>query len=231
MVRKKRICWRFPKTLPGFSLIEVALGLAIFGVIMGGTMRFFDQRRKVTESVRVQENQERVLLALGGYVRVHGRLPCPADPKSRGVARWDCQSPELLCGEVPYKTLGLPRHLVMGPGHRIFGYIVNPTVANRPNPIWKGGRAFCGLLRQPRPQPRNIFIFKDAETQLPDKNPPVLMLFERKSGFSGGLPYDIRTDYKIVLPKDFTSAQLFRMAVFENFVSYYVKTTCPEDES
>lgn len=69
----------------GFTLIELALTLAIFGVLAAGLLVPFVAQvtqRKVAETERALESAREVLL---GFAAANGRLPCPATDASNGV--------------------------------------------------------------------------------------------------------------------------------------------------
>lgn len=70
----------------GFSLLELAIALAILGLIAGGTMQLVtafssEQRLDVTRQ-RLDAIEE----ALTRYASRHGRLPCPADASAMTIA-------------------------------------------------------------------------------------------------------------------------------------------------
>jgi len=70
----------------GFSLLELAIALAILGLIAGGTMQLVtvfssEQRLDVT-----RQRLKAIEQALVRYASRHGRLPCPADAEAMTVA-------------------------------------------------------------------------------------------------------------------------------------------------
>ncbi len=96
----------------GFSLIELALVLAIVGLVSGGLA--FPLAAQITQK-HVQETQEKLQAtteALVGYAVLNGHLPCP-DSNGDGLADTSCNDSALsnsnvVLGDVPWATLGLP---------------------------------------------------------------------------------------------------------------------------
>jgi len=91
----------------GFSLVEMAIVLAIVGLLLGGLMPTILTQM---ESQRINETRKQldeIQQALIGYAIINGRLPCPAystgneDPIGGGA----CNHP--YDGFVPAATLGL----------------------------------------------------------------------------------------------------------------------------
>lgn len=124
----------FLKSTDGFTLAELALVLAIIGVIAGLSLplltHFKDQERKQTTLKR----QEFVLTALGTYVARHHQLPCPTNPqtvgKQQGIARLSCNDRNQASsfGMIPFRTLGISEAVTKDAyGHPMY-YAVNPTL-------------------------------------------------------------------------------------------------------
>lgn len=76
---------RAPRLARGFTLIELAMVVAIVGLVLGGMLLTLsaqvDQSNR-TETLRRLENAKELLL---GYAIVNGRLPCPARSTSAGA--------------------------------------------------------------------------------------------------------------------------------------------------
>lgn len=94
----------------GFTLVEMAVALAIFGLLLGGLLmplsahmdqRNYSETRKAMADIRE---------ALLGYAMVHGYLPCPAVSASDGsedrAAGGACVK---RAGFLPWSALGLPK--------------------------------------------------------------------------------------------------------------------------
>ncbi len=92
----------------GFSLLEMAIVLAIVGLLLAGLLPTLagqvEQQRRSETRKQIDEIKE----ALTGYAIVNGRLPCPANgtlasgSSNAGVA--DCS---LSVGVTPWVTLGI----------------------------------------------------------------------------------------------------------------------------
>jgi prepilin-type N-terminal cleavage/methylation domain-containing protein len=129
----------FLKDTYGFTLVEMAIVLAILGIIIGLSLplltHFKDQERKQI----TLKHQELVLTALGTYVARHHQLPCPADQDqdtlgtSSGMARLSCNdfTQSNAFGFIPFRTLGIPEAKTKDAfGHPMY-YAVNPALTNK----------------------------------------------------------------------------------------------------
>lgn len=94
----------------GFTLLEMAIVLAIVGLLLSGGMMTFtalqEQRRHKETRLLLDEARD----ALLGFAVTYGRLPCPASDLSNGVESpvggGACTNP--FDGFLPAVTLGLP---------------------------------------------------------------------------------------------------------------------------
>lgn len=97
----------------GFSLVEMAIVLAIVALLMAGLLptvssQIEQGRRNETRKILGEIQQ-----ALIGYAILNGRLPCPTttdDPTSAnyGVENASCNAAPTTEGYLPWKTLGIP---------------------------------------------------------------------------------------------------------------------------
>ena len=117
------------RRLSGFTLVELAVVLAILGLVLG---TFLAPLRAQIDAARVRQT-ERMLHeirdALIGYAIARGALPCPdvvADGID-GAAPAACAGAALE-GVLPYQTLGVPRADAWG---RLFRYRVTQEFSNR----------------------------------------------------------------------------------------------------
>lgn len=90
----------------GFSLVEMAIVLAIVALLLGGLLptisgQIEQQRRKETSKY-----MDEVRDALLGYAVVNGYLPCPAIDDN-GTAAVTCTTTASQIGKLPYKDLGM----------------------------------------------------------------------------------------------------------------------------
>jgi hypothetical protein len=115
----------------GFSLLEIALGLMLLGMIGGMVLPFLMGQQQLRKNQLTAQNQERVAHSLALYVNFHGRLPCPGDPaakgKERGIAPFSCSFQKTV-GIVPYKTLGLPEQFAKDGYLNEFTYVAHPAL-------------------------------------------------------------------------------------------------------
>jgi prepilin-type N-terminal cleavage/methylation domain-containing protein len=140
----------FPASQQGITLVEVAIAVAVIGILMGGALEL-NQRAQAQQHIETTyDNMDQIIQALSVYVETAGRLPCPADPAAtgvvfgweRGVTPADMQVdaghfPAGHCdqntreGLVPFMTLGLPARTAQDGWGRYFTYAVSPVFARR----------------------------------------------------------------------------------------------------
>lgn len=109
----------------GFTLVEMAIAVALFGMMVSGALMgltvYFD---RIAEE-KSRDNLTKVERAIGLYVAVNGRLPCPdenadgADDDCTGAA-----SEEAVQGAPPWLDLGLQQRDVLDGYQRFISYVV-----------------------------------------------------------------------------------------------------------
>jgi prepilin-type N-terminal cleavage/methylation domain-containing protein len=97
----------------GFSLIELAVALAVIAVLLGAVLVPLTTQISQRNETATQKMLEQINEALLGYAAAAGRLPCPATENSNGAEDFaaggdatngNCES---FWGFVPAVTLGL----------------------------------------------------------------------------------------------------------------------------
>lgn len=68
----------------GFSLLEVLLALAVLTLALGGLAMPLATQVALRRQAETQRTLDEAREALLGFAALHGRLPCPASPASRG---------------------------------------------------------------------------------------------------------------------------------------------------
>ncbi len=102
---------RFQSRLLGFSLVEMAIVLAIVGLLMAGLMPALSGQIEQSRRKETRKLLEEIQQALIGYAIINSKLPCPTtqtDPAHAkyGLADDSCASPATE-GYLPWKTLGI----------------------------------------------------------------------------------------------------------------------------
>ena len=133
----------------GFSLVELAVALAIIALLIAGALIPLSTQMDVRNVADTRRTMESIREAIVGFAQANGRLPCPADGTvpaggtdafglAAGTAQYNVAGFPNQCasnaGTVPWATLGVPE--VDGWGRR-FSYWVSPIFADAlptPNP-------------------------------------------------------------------------------------------------
>jgi prepilin-type N-terminal cleavage/methylation domain-containing protein len=64
----------------GFSLIELSIALAVFGLIMGGALSRYESYMKQKDYLTTLGRSASIRVAMERFVTENGRFPCPAGP-------------------------------------------------------------------------------------------------------------------------------------------------------
>lgn len=131
----------------GITLVEVALAVAITGILMSGALMLHERVQKQRQFESTYDNMDAIVQALSVYVESNGRLPCPADPTAPDdTAGWErgvpagtnaTQHPAGSCdaktreGIVPFMTLGLPKQTAMDGWGYFYTYAVSPVFTRK----------------------------------------------------------------------------------------------------
>jgi prepilin-type N-terminal cleavage/methylation domain-containing protein len=128
----------------GITLVEVALAVAIIGILMAGALMVHERAQSQRQLQTTYDNRDMIVQALSIYIESAGRLPCPADPAATDdAAGWERGAPAGnpmaagICdaktreGIVPYMTLGLPRKTAMDGWGYFYTYAVSPVFVRK----------------------------------------------------------------------------------------------------
>lgn len=89
----------------GFTLVEMAIVLAIVGLLLGGLLPTIQGQVEQQHRNETRKNLEEIKDALSGYALINGRLPCPATIVY-GEADTTCSNPSSN-NYLPWRTLGV----------------------------------------------------------------------------------------------------------------------------
>jgi prepilin-type N-terminal cleavage/methylation domain-containing protein len=64
----------------GFSLVELAIALAVIGLVLGTTLTLYQGYIRTKAENDTETRQELIRIAIARFVATNGRLPCPARP-------------------------------------------------------------------------------------------------------------------------------------------------------
>src|SRR5712691_2337756 len=117
----------------GFTLAELAVAMAIIGLLLAGALIPFSTQIDVRNVADTQRAMESIREAITGFAQANGRLPCPADGSiaaglaNAGTEQFNGTSCTASFGVVPWATLGAPETDAWG---RRFSYRVAPAFAD-----------------------------------------------------------------------------------------------------
>ena len=128
----------------GFSLVELAVAVAIIALLLAGALIPLSTQIDVRSGADTQRSMESIRDAIIGFAQANGRLPCPANgatpagtvdtttwgtPVNAGAEQWDPNNKwcYIAFGVVPWTTLGVAETDAWG--HR-FSYRVSPAFAD-----------------------------------------------------------------------------------------------------
>lgn len=107
----------------GFSLIELAIGVAIIGLLASAFIQLYDIYRTERANVEERVTQEKITSAMAVYLQKNGRYPCPARLDLRpqdanfGKAAATCNTTLVAQGALPVFDLNLPFEMI-GDGYQ-----------------------------------------------------------------------------------------------------------------
>ncbi len=94
----------------GFTIAEIAVVLAIIGVVIVAIAGGYTNLQDAQERDRAESHGEELRAALRTFAASHGRLPCPDTSAERHGWEGDCDGdPDIHTGAAPYRTLGVAR--------------------------------------------------------------------------------------------------------------------------
>lgn len=118
----------------GFSLVEMAVVLAIVALLLGGLLPTLSGQVEQQRRNETQKYMGEVRDALLGFAVTRGRLPC-SDTDDDGAAQDPCTAASQY-GTLPYKDLGVAGKDAYG---KVLIYAVTPAFATAPFTLTSAG--------------------------------------------------------------------------------------------
>lgn len=121
----------------GFSLLELAIVVAIGGVMSAGGMVMYNNYVREKAVVMTEAKSDKVLDAISSYVQRYNRLPCPAIPADFGGVNEGTEQNNGQCfqsasadlaGVLPWRDLGLSREDAKDSWGRFYTYKPSPSL-------------------------------------------------------------------------------------------------------
>ena len=131
------------KKSSGFALLEIAIAIAVLGIISSFFLMKFTMTNKMLRARTMKSNIETCAIALAAYVSEHYCLPKPSHhiPESEYI------------GRVPYEILGINEKDTLDGKGKFLTYAVQPRLTSQLNrKIYDDGelgQCFCGNLIAP----------------------------------------------------------------------------------
>ena len=199
----------------GFSLVELAVALAIIALLIAGALIPLSTQLEVRNAADSRRSMESIREAIIGFAQANGRLPCPADgtiaagAANAGTEQLSGASPNTTCtnvfGVVPWATLGVPE--VDGWGRR-FSYWVSQIFAdglgtatfNNPLPGPSGQNPACPSPLIPTPTQSSFALCSMGNLTVNTRNEsthvatavgsalPAVIISHGKNGFGAYTP-------------------------------------------
>lgn len=136
----------------GFTLVEMAIVLVIFGLVLSALLLPLRAQREQAAQTQTLNTLDNAKQALLGFAQANGRLPCPATAASQGIAAPNASGPcTVQQGFLPAATLGMQP--VNSQGFAIDAWN-NPiryavTQVDNPNGVVAGLPTGCGIRNIP----------------------------------------------------------------------------------
>lgn len=115
------------KQKTGFTLVEMAVVLAIVGLMLGGLLVPISAQMDQKNYSKTQQDMSEIREALIGYGLSHGYLPCPTNSATNGAEERTGTACTNRVGFLPWAELGVPK--LDNWGH-LYRYSVKPTYAD-----------------------------------------------------------------------------------------------------
>ena len=134
----------------GFTLVEMAIGMVVVGLLVGFATIGFSSALRFGFEKKTFADMEVVANAIAVYAQKHMRVPCPADPTGvtgataggeplgtergsvDGTLFGQCNTLATAEGAIPFATLGLPQRYARDRFGNLLTYKVSITSALRP---------------------------------------------------------------------------------------------------
>ncbi len=131
----------------GFTLVEMAVVMAIVALLLGGLVVTLSAQIDLQRTSETRTTLENIRDALMGFAAANGRLPCPASPTSNGLEEFSMggsalngQCANFYNGLVPAATLGITPvdtngFVLDGWGNRVRYAVAYPTINSISSPF------------------------------------------------------------------------------------------------
>ena len=101
----------YPHLQSGFSLLEMAITLAILGILLSTMLPSLATHMENQRNRDTRASLQQIRETLLAHAAIHGRLPCPtreSDPSATGYGLEYCDDSIAEEGYLPWRSLGVP---------------------------------------------------------------------------------------------------------------------------
>jgi prepilin-type N-terminal cleavage/methylation domain-containing protein len=176
----------------GFSLVELAVALAIIALLLAGALIPLSTQIDVRNGADTQRSMESIRDAITGFAQANGRLPCPANggtpagtidnttwasPVGAGAEQWDPNNNRcyIQFGVVPWTTLGVSETDAWG---RRLTYRVAPAFADAISlNTWQSRQNAVNNVNFPSQAAPFLTSPADQNPTCPSSTPPLVAPF------------------------------------------------------
>lgn len=157
-MKMTKVMKKFIREEKGLSLLQVLIGLLVFGLLAEGFMQGYRSWQNSRIDARMRADFEKVTMALANYVTRNGHFPCPAPMNitpndagfGQGASACAGGAGSVAQGALPVVDLGLPMEAMIDPFgskllYAVTGRYTNPatyTSGTNDHAITVTGRAF-----------------------------------------------------------------------------------------
>ena len=214
----------------GFTLIEVAIILAIIGVIAGMGLPILNKYHTNHKISATKERMEQITYVLAGYVLAHGSLPCPSPSENNGISLPTCLLPNAAQGYLPFETLGIDENLSKDAFGKRFIYIREINLTAETNADHNFQNTFCAqTINNPADLHLKLTIMEEGQPKpviIKDKDFMSMILISKGASKDPNDSSEREGMLTYIQRPFIESGHIFKWVTRNNLMAIYGKTPC-----